>query len=84
MNWNIHFTRKAKKQLDKLPIKVQAVTRFLVAELELSGPVPSGWPNFGKLKGNKKGVVQYHCHLIKGNPTQPNPTYVCVLLGCCQ
>ncbi len=72
MKWKVLFTRKAKKQLDKLPLKVQTVTRFLVGELELKGPMANGWPNFGKLKGTKKSVMLYHCHLIKGNPT-----YVC-------
>ena len=72
MRWKVLFTRKAIKQLEKLPVKVQTVTRFLVADIELKWPVLSGWPNFGKLKGTKKGVILYHCHLIKGNPT-----YVC-------
>jgi len=69
MKWNVLFTKKSKKQLDKLPKKVQILTRFLVADLELKGPLISSWPNFGKLKGTKKGVMKYHCHLIKGNPT---------------
>ena len=41
------------------------IFQILLAEMELSGPLRYGWPNFGKLSGKDC----YHCHLQKGRPT---------------
>ncbi len=70
MGWKVTFSRKAAKQFDKLPNKVQLIIQLLVKELQLEGPVASQWPNYSKLSGQKGD--KRHCHLIKGRPT-----YVC-------
>ena len=69
MNWTVDITKKAQKQLRKLPEHVQLVTQLLVEDLKLSGPVPSkGWSHYGKLR-IMTGRDLRHCHLIKGRPT---------------
>lgn len=76
MKWDVTFTRKASKQLDKLSDDLQAVVMLLVEDLTYRGGNPgSNWPNYGKLKalkGQKQTDDWRHCHLQKGNPT-----YVC-------
>ena len=72
MKWNIEFTGKAAKQINKLPKSVQSILRLLVQDLSYMGPCPGkGWINYGKLRG-KKSDDKRHCHLMKGKPT-----YVC-------
>ncbi len=39
MTWTVEFTGKAKKQADKLPVKVREVFFQLVIEIETTGPV---------------------------------------------
>ena len=68
MNWDVKFSKKACKQLKKLPVKVQTIVQLLVTEMILKGPNLHGWPNYGKLKA-KKSKDLFHCHLIKGKPT---------------
>lgn len=71
MKWDVSITKKAAKQVQKLPKAVQATLLLLLRDLEKSGPSTSGiWKNYGKLKGKKED--QRHCHLSKGKPT-----YVC-------
>lgn len=65
MDWTVKFTGKARKQKDKLPERYQAALDALRRDIEISGPVLAGWPNYGKLKG-KPGY--HHCHLNKGKP----------------
>lgn len=68
--WKVFFSRKAKKQYEKLkksgskrPSIVDTID-FLAIELEATGPSLHNWPNFSQL--NKQ---EYHCHLKKGQPT---------------
>ena len=72
MAWEVVVTKKVQRQYDGLPSRAKDAVIALLRDIEINGPVRGNWPNFGKLKGTKKGVIQYHCHLIKGNPT-----YVC-------
>ena len=65
------MTKKAKKQMKKLPESVRLALLLLMRELEDSGPrVGKDWKNYSKLKG--LGGEKHHCHLQKGRPT-----YVC-------
>ena len=64
MKWTVEFTGRARKQKDKLPVKVQKVLYQLVREIEAAGPVRGDWPNYSKLSG-----CEHHCHLKKGKPT---------------
>jgi mRNA-degrading endonuclease RelE of RelBE toxin-antitoxin system len=63
MAWTVEFTSKAKKQADKLPVKVREVLFQLVIEIETTGPVRGDWPNYSKLSDDR-----HHCHLKKGKP----------------
>lgn len=64
--WMVYLTRKAAKQVVKLPREIFDTLAILRAELEVEGPVQPEWRNYGKLKG-KKGEY-YHCHLNSGQP----------------
>ncbi|MFA6038500.1 MAG: hypothetical protein WC748_10320 [Legionellales bacterium] len=67
--WKVIIHNTTKKQLLKLPEKVNITTHLLCADLEEKGPIPGKkWPNYGKFKC-KKNMDKRHCHLIKGNPT---------------
>jgi len=71
MEWNIKISRKAAKQIGKLPKVAKAALLVLLRDLEANGPTTSGtWKNYGKLKGMTGD--KRHCHLSKGKPT-----YVC-------
>ena len=65
MAWTVKFTGKAKKQIDRLPVKFQDALDALRRDIEINGPVVTKWPNYGLLKG-KPGF--HHCHLNKGKP----------------
>ncbi len=65
MAWTVKVHRKVEKQVDSLPRKVVEKLQFLIADIELNGPVRGTWPNYGKLEGANR----HHCHLKKGNPT---------------
>lgn len=66
MNWKVFFTNKAAKQLTKLPESIILITRALVNELEVLGPIRNNWKNFGKLKSFDD---TFHCHIKNGRPT---------------
>ena len=66
MSWQVFFKKHVAKQMAKLPKGINAVTRALVREIELLGPLRHNWKNFGKLEGAKN---LYHCHLKHGKPT---------------
>jgi hypothetical protein len=71
MSWNIHFSRDATKQIEKLNKKVMSILYLLIEDLKTNGPAPGKqWPHYGKLKNQKMDMR--HCHLIRGKPT-----YVC-------
>ena len=60
----MEITKKAQKQIDKLPQLARENLRALVLEIESVGPVRGNWPNYSKL-----GVEEHHCHIKKGRPT---------------
>jgi mRNA-degrading endonuclease RelE of RelBE toxin-antitoxin system len=71
MAWCVLYSRKAVKQIRRLPRPIQDVMLLLVRDLELNGPGLSGkWKHYSKLKGS--GADLRHCHLVRGRPT-----YVC-------
>ena len=65
MAWVVNVNRKVKKQLAKLPKKIEYALVTLIREIEVAGPVRGNWPNFGYLEKKKC----YHCHLKKGKLT---------------
>ncbi len=66
MSWTVIFSAKAAKQAGKLSRDIIAVLKFLIKDIQISGPLVARWPNFGKLAGKNDC---YHCHLKKGRPT---------------
>ena len=62
--WLVRQKKSVLKSIQKLPVVVLDTLDFLIGELENDGPYRHGWPNYGKLGGEK-----YHCHLKKGKPT---------------
>ena len=64
--WQVDFTRKARKQVEKLPDLVRASVYLLKAEMEREGPVQPEWHHYSKLVGKKREY--HHCHLNKGHP----------------
>lgn len=44
MNWNVEFTNKARKQKDKLPLRVRELLFQLVHDIQATGPVRGDWP----------------------------------------
>lgn len=63
MTWTVSITDKVKKQVKRLPKRVQAQLVVLIRDIEASGPVRGNWPNYSKLNPG-----QHHCHLKKGKP----------------
>jgi mRNA-degrading endonuclease RelE of RelBE toxin-antitoxin system len=64
MQWTVTYSRKAAKQRQRLPVKVQAILDALILDIQNNGPVRGNWSNYSKLSG-----TNHHCHLKKGNPT---------------
>lgn len=62
--WNVQLTKKAQKNIRKLPPRVTDILSFLLSELETLGPIRGNWKNYSKLSKNK-----HHCHLKAGKPT---------------
>ena len=58
MTCEVEITKKALKNLKKLPKNIQAAFYVLIGSLEKYGPVQSDFPNYSKLENNR-----YHCHL---------------------
>ena len=65
MAWTVNVTRKAQKQLVRLPKVVFETLLALMLDIELGGPVRGDWPNYGKLDAKthqwplKKGHTTY-------------------------
>ena len=66
MSWEVIFSNRATKQIKRLPQDILASLKFLIKDIQESGPVVAQWPNFGKITGKDEC---YHCHLKKGRPT---------------
>jgi len=64
MQWTVIYSRKAAKQRQRLPVKVQAILDALILDIQNNGPVRGNWSNYSKLSG-----PNHHCHLKKGHPT---------------
>jgi mRNA-degrading endonuclease RelE of RelBE toxin-antitoxin system len=64
--WTVKTTKKAQRQIEKLPDTVRAAYAALARELELLGPYRSNWSHYGKLRGTKSA---FHCHIVSGRPT---------------
>lgn len=63
--WDVSLSGTARKQLKKLPAKIDFALQLLLNNLKKNGPEAKAWQNYGKLKGRKD---YYHCHLNKGQP----------------
>ena len=64
MHWIVEFSNKARKQKDKLPLRVREVLFQLVRDIQATGPTQGAWPNYSKLSD-----TGHHCHIKKGQPT---------------
>jgi len=64
MTWTVKTHKKTKKQINKLPQRIQDIVTRLMLELELSGAIRGNWLNYGKLTDTR-----HHCHLKAGQPT---------------
>jgi len=64
MKWTVKIVGKARKQKEKLPVKIQTILHQLTKDIEDGGPIRGDWPNYSKLSNS-----EHHCHLKKGNPT---------------
>lgn len=64
MKWRVDFTKKAAKNLGKLPENIQLRAALLVEEIRFGGPVRGNWKNYSKL-----GPDTHHCHIKSGKPT---------------
>lgn len=64
VKWTVEITKKAQKQINKLPQSVRENLRALVLEIENVGPVRGNWANYSKL-----GNEEHHCHIKDGHPT---------------
>ena len=64
--WTVRLKAAARKQVERLPEKVNKSFKALLADLQTYGPVLPSWPNFAKLKQHRDC---YHCHLKKARPT---------------
>jgi len=64
MDWTVGITRRAVKQIDRLPIKVRENLAALIRDMEFNGPVRGNWPNYSRLSERR-----HHCHIKKGKPT---------------
>lgn len=50
--------KKILKAVLKMPEREQELFSYLLEDLQETGPIQNGWPNFSALGKNK-----YHCHL---------------------
>lgn len=60
MKWQVNLSKKAVKQVNKLPEAVKASLIILIRDIEEQGPVRGNWPNYSRL-----GSSRHHCHLRK-------------------
>lgn len=68
--WTVVISKKAQKQIEKLPKKVSEIVPFLTRDAEENGPYLKDWHNYGPMKSAKDlKENSFHCHLKKGNPT---------------
>ncbi len=64
MEWVVTATKKAKKQIPRLPESIMKKIAALIRDIENDGPVRGNWPNYSFMGQNR-----HHCHIKKGRPT---------------
>ena len=64
MKWSVKATKKARKQIARLPKSVMQNLIALIRDIENNGPVRGDWPNYSFM-----GQHRHHCHIRKGRPT---------------
>ena len=64
MRWRVNLSKRAVKQVKKLPENVKSSLVALIREIEEGGPIRGNWPNYSKL-----GINRHHCHLKNGKST---------------
>jgi len=64
MKWIVTATKRAKKQIARLPDAAMQNLVALIRDIENNGPVRGAWPNYGFI-----GRYRHHCHIKKGRPT---------------
>jgi hypothetical protein len=67
--WKVDLSRRADKDKNDLPEKVQAQIFLLAQEMRTLGPIRRNWPNFSSLEGKGLPKDTFHCHVKKGKPT---------------
>jgi hypothetical protein len=65
--WTVLLNSKSRRRKEKLPAQIAANFLALLSQLELTGPVQTKWPHYGRLANTKKET--HHCHLNHGRPT---------------
>jgi mRNA-degrading endonuclease RelE of RelBE toxin-antitoxin system len=66
MRWQVRVSKRAVKNLQKLPVNIQERFKALAMELRATGPVQRRWPHYGKIQGTE---ACHHCHIKQGHPT---------------
>lgn len=66
MSWQVRVSRRAVKNLPRLPANIQERFKALALELRATGPVQPHWPHYGKIQGAENC---HHCHIKPGRPT---------------
>lgn len=70
MRWTVTISKKANKQLKKLPggisEEIRAIVNLLMADIAVNGPVVR-WKNYSKL--TNLGTNYHHCHIKDGRPS---------------
>lgn len=56
--YQVRLTRRAAKNIYKIPRPIRKKLKRLIEEMELKGPVRGDWPNYSKL-----APLIHHCHL---------------------
>ncbi|MBI5591664.1 MAG: cytotoxic translational repressor of toxin-antitoxin stability system [Deltaproteobacteria bacterium] len=64
MKWIVTATKRAKKQIARLPDTAMQNLVALIRDIENNGPVRGDWPNYSFI-----GRYRHHCHIKKGRPT---------------
>ena len=58
MSYEVTVSKKALKNIQKMPVREQMRFDQLAMDLRANGPVQVEWPNYSKLSH-----AEYHCHL---------------------
>ncbi len=68
--WEIYYTNKIRKCIEKLPPAARSQAAFLIKEMEIHGPYQKSWPHYSPLS-KKPGILEgsHHCHIKSGRPT---------------